>query len=69
MKKRYKLLNRGGKIHILHWETDGRLFGPGWECIAAFDGSDSNLKRCREIIRLMNESDRNEDDRERDTDN
>lgn len=70
MKKRFKLLNRVGKILILHWSSDGKLFGPDWEAIAAFDDKDSNIERCRTIIRLMNECDKHtnhvEDDRKRD---
>jgi hypothetical protein len=42
MKKRYKLLEKNGKVHILHWVTDGVLFGPDWESIATFDKQDSN---------------------------
>lgn len=61
MKKRYKLLEKNGKVHILHWVTDGVLFGPDWESIATFDKQDSNLERCKTIIRLMNECDKHTD--------
>lgn len=67
MKKRFKLLNRDCKIHILHWKSDGVLFGPQWESIISFDDRDNNLDRCKSIIRMLNECDRhtnhtNEDD-------
>ncbi len=58
MKKRYKHLERNGKIYILHWESEGRLFGPAWDCVATFDNKDTNLERCKSIIRLMNECDK-----------
>lgn len=58
MKKRYKLLVRSGKVHILHWVTDGALFGPDWESVATFDDVDSNLERCKRIIQIMNECDK-----------
>lgn len=67
MKKRFKLLNRKGKILILRWDVDGRLFGPDWECIASFENVESNQERVKTIIRLMNECDKhteqNNDDR------
>ena len=66
MKKRYKLLVKNGKVHILHWETDGVLFGPDWECIAVFDDIDSNIERCQRIIRIMNECDKHKDNSEND---
>ncbi|TGG34961.1 hypothetical protein [Duncaniella freteri] len=70
MKKRFKLLNRSGKVHILHWAADGKLFGPDWEAVATFDDKDSNLERCKTIIWLMNECDKHtdhpNDDRTRD---
>lgn len=70
MKKRFKLLNRYGKVHILRWSADGRLFGPDWESVVAFDDNDSNRERCKTIIRLMNEcdkhTDRHNNDRTRD---
>ena len=59
MKKRFKLLNRKGKILILRWDVDGRLFGPDWECIASFENVESNQERVKTIIRLMNECDKN----------
>lgn len=69
MKKRYKILNRSGTIHILHWVVDGKLFGPGWETVATFGDTASNIERCKTIIRLMNECDKHterlEDDRRR----
>lgn len=55
--KKYKMLRRGGRIYILHWESDGKLFGPGWDAIAGFEGNDSNERRCMSIVRLMNECD------------
>lgn len=61
MKKRYKMLCRSGKVLILHWETDGKLFGPDWEVIAKFDDNDQNQQRCKTIIRLMNECDKHTD--------
>lgn len=70
MKKRFKLLNRSGKVYILHWSADGKLFGPDWGSVATFDDKDSNLERCKTIIRLMNECDKHtdhpNDDRTRD---
>lgn len=67
MKKRFKLLEKGGRIFLLHWTTDGVLFGPDWERIATFSSDIANMDRCKEIIRLMNECDRHtersEDDR------
>lgn len=69
MKKRFKLLNQKGKILILKWEVEGRLFGPDWDCIAAFENVDGNLDRVKTIIRLMNECDKhteqNNNDRKR----
>ncbi len=61
MKKRFKLLNRVGKIYILHWTVDGKLFGADWEAVAVFEDNDSNRERCKAIIRLMNECDRHTD--------
>lgn len=73
MKKRFKLLHRNGKIHILKWETDGKLFGPEWECIATFDNVHSNQERVKAIIQLMNLCDKhseiNNNDRARTTKN
>ena len=57
MKKRFKLLNQNGRILILRWDIDGKLFGPDWECVASFDNVDSNLERVKKIIGLMNECD------------
>lgn len=58
MKKRYKLLEKASHIYILHWETEGLLFGPEWKIAAKFARCDSNLERCKEVVRLMNECDR-----------
>lgn len=58
MKKRYKLLEKTAHIYILYWETEGVLFGPEWKIIAKFTKCDSNLERCKSVIRLMNECDR-----------
>ena len=58
MKKRFKLLNRKGKILILKWEVAGRLFGPGWDCVAVFDNVDTNQERVKTIVGLMNECDK-----------
>ena len=58
MKKRYKVLAKSGSIFILHWVTDGVLFGPEWSSIAKFANNASNLERCKNIIRLMNECDK-----------
>ena len=57
MKKRYKLLKRDSRILILHWETDGMLFGHDWICIASFENVEANQERVKTIIRLMNECD------------
>lgn len=57
MKKRYKRLEKGGRIFILHWTTEGMLFGPDWERVASFDKNESNLERCKTIIRLLNACD------------
>lgn len=57
MKKRYKLLNSQGKIMILQWVTKGVLFGPCWESMMVFDENEENLKRCKQIVRLINECD------------
>ena len=67
MKKRFKLLSRNGKLHILHWESHGVLFGPQWAGIASFDDRGNNLEMCKSIIRMLNECDKytnhtNEDD-------
>ncbi|WP_304647417.1 hypothetical protein [uncultured Duncaniella sp.] len=61
MKKRFKLIDRHGKVNILQWVTDGVLFGPNWESMASFDSNKSNLERCKTIIRLMNECDKHTD--------
>lgn len=58
MRKRYKLLVKNGKVHILHWESDGKLFGPEYDCIASFDHKTANVDRCKSIVRLMNECER-----------
>lgn len=58
MKKRYKLLKQNSKILILHWETDGMLFGPDWVCVASFEKVEANQERVKTIIRLMNECDK-----------
>lgn len=52
------MLNRNGKVYILHWEVEGKIFGPEWDSIAAFDDKDSNSARCKTIVQLMNECDR-----------
>lgn len=69
MKKRYKLLTKTDSIFILHWVTEGVLFGPEWLSIAKFANNAPNLDRCKQIIRLMNDCDKtsneNKDDRER----
>lgn len=62
MKKRFDLLNRAGKVYIMRWTVDGKLFGPDWEAIATFDNTPSNLERCKSIIRLMNECDKQNPD-------
>ena len=71
MKKSFKRIENGDKIHILHWETDGVLFGPCWSSIALFDNTMENLERCKTIVKLMNQCDmhtnRPDYDRERDT--
>lgn len=70
MKKRFKLRDRHGKIHILQWVTDGVLFGPNWESVASFESNESNMTRCKTIVQLMNKCDKHtshhEDDRKRD---
>lgn len=58
MKKRYKLLEKKDYVYILHWETDGMLFGPEWVIVAKFPGNEPNIERCRQIVRLMNECDK-----------
>lgn len=62
MKKRFKLLNRAGKVFIMRWTVDGKLFGPDWEAVATFDSNAPNLERCKKIIRLMNECDKQNPD-------
>lgn len=73
MKKRFKLLNQKGKILILRWDVDGKLFGPDWECVASFENVEANQERVKTIIRLMNECDKhteqNTNDRKRTTKN
>ncbi len=59
--KNFKRTERNGKIHIVHRETDGVLFGPCWATIATFDNKDDNLERCKTIVRLMNECDKHTD--------
>lgn len=58
MKKNYKRLEKNGKVYILHWATEGMLFGPTWDCIASFDNKGSNLERCKTIVKLLNECDK-----------
>lgn len=58
MKKNYKWLESNGKLYILHW-ADGKLFGSDWECVASFSANAENLKRCKNITKLMNECDKN----------
>jgi hypothetical protein len=68
MKKRFKMLIRGCNIHLLKWVSDGKLFGPDWEYFATFGNTPENLRRCKGIIRNMNECDthsnHHEDDRD-----
>ena len=59
MKKRYRHIERGDKIGILFWNTDGVLFGSGWETIAQFHRTEANLDRCKMIVKLMNDCDYN----------
>ncbi len=70
MKKQYKLLSKNGKILILHWAEDGKLFGSDWEHIASFVSTDENKLRCKKIVQLMNEcntlTDHPDDDNQRD---
>ena len=66
MKKRYKLVVRGESVLILHWETEGQLFGPGWVCIADFYHSDANVERIRKIVGLMNKCDQHIDENDDD---
>lgn len=61
MKKRFKLLNQNGKVLILKWVDDGKLFGSDWDCIAMFENVDANQERVKAIIRLMNECDKHTD--------
>lgn len=58
MKKRYKLLKSEKYVFILRWVADGKLFGPDWEESCKFDLNDENLKRCKTLVRLMNECDK-----------
>lgn len=70
MKKIFKRTCRMGKIHILRWTVDGKLFGPEWDTIAQFDDNGPNSERCTRIVRLLNECDRHtnnpDNDRKRD---
>lgn len=61
MKKRFKLLEKTEHVYILRWETDGMLFGPEWVIVAKFPINGPNIERCKQIIRLMNECDRQND--------
>ena len=71
MKKRYKWLEKNGKLYILHWSAEGRLFGADWDSVAGFEANPENRERCKTIIRLMNECDKHltlrDDDREGNT--
>lgn len=57
MTKRFKHLTKNGKVYLLHFVTDGVLFGSGWRCLASFDETRGNIKRCESITRLLNECD------------
>lgn len=69
MKKRYKLRVHRMTVYILRWVTEGKIFGPDWEEVGRFDSNPENIRRCKNIIRQMNECDAhtnhpNEDDGE-----
>lgn len=70
MKKRFKLLTDRGRVHILKWVVDGKLFGPDWDSIANFEDNTLNKQRCKTIIKLLNECDTQnhlDNDRKRNT--
>lgn len=61
MKKRYKLLEKKEHVYILHWVTEGVLFGPEWVIMTKFTNNPPNIERCKQIIKLMNDCDRQND--------
>ena len=59
MMKRFKFLCKCGRIHIMRWKSEGKLFGPEWETIASFDMNESNGRDVRSIVTTLNRCDRN----------
>ena len=55
MSKRFKRKLANGKIHLLRWVEQGRLFGPDWDTVATFDSNKENRERSKTIIQLLNQ--------------
>ena len=55
MKKRFKMIKKNGKVYLLQWVTEGKLFGPDWDLIASF--GEQHIERCKQIVKLLNECD------------
>ena len=55
MKKRFKMMKKNGKVYLLQWVAEGKLFGPGWDMITSF--GEQHAERCKQIIKLLNECD------------
>lgn len=51
------MLAKSGKLYILRWTVESKVFGPGWDTIADFVENEFNRERCKKIVKLMNECD------------
>lgn len=57
MRKRFKMLAKSGKLYILRWTVESKVFDPDWDAIADFVENEFNRERCKKIVKLMNECD------------
>lgn len=55
MKKRFKMIKRNGRVYLLQWVSEGKLFGPGWEQMTSF--GEHHAQECKQIIKLLNQCD------------
>lgn len=56
--KHFKLLQRNGRVYILKYSIG--LFGSQYEPIASFEGQPKNVDRCKQIVKLLNQCDKND---------
>lgn len=57
MKRAFRHRIKGEKLLIL--KNGLGLFGPQLESVAVFDNKDGNLERVKQVVKLLNECDRN----------